>query len=603
MSDKFADIKVILKDLQKVIKVASLYPEDNPLPQSLRQSFSDRFVELVSIYGPITLETAKGVLKLDNEIIFQDKSKEDRLAGIFFDTGIKLLIFNEKISANDLQQILSALKRYENEAERGCDLIELFWNMDLDGFKFTTYEDKSLLEFQDFEKAGHGNNNLNENLEVEEYIEIFKPNDDGPEDYSFEDEGWDLFECSPGDSQRLKIKEAAEAMGYEDVKQPDQTASNSALIIGSEKLLTDEEKIKIKNILRKDKEFNVHDSNCYLIKEVVLQEVELEPFKESITISEKLISEFIKSGRIDLASNLLSFLNKYETILLMKKPIWAEKIKGTRLTIGSRDRFNELGEYLNKNEDVKHSDLIEYLENFRWESYAAIVDLLGTLEFRQHRDALCEYLIKHGKGKADILSRGIYDKKWYVVRNSVMILAHIGDDKSLKFLFEALNHKETRVRIEIVKSLENIENNLATELLCISTLDNDAEIRLIALDHLRKRANEETFEKFSKIINSKSFRNNKTIDPNAHLRAYSVIGGEKAVNYLIDIIKPIVVFNRQARFKMREAAFYALTFNSSEKAERELKKLSANWRTSIKNQALDALKTRSKQLFGGKDDQ
>jgi len=43
-------------------------------------------------------------------------------------------------------------------------------------------------------------------------------------------------------------------------------------------------------------------------------------------------------------------------------------------------------------------------------------------------------------------------------------------------------------------------------------------------------------------------------------------------------------------------------FWTFEKAERELKKLSVNWRTNIKNQAVEALEAREKILFGGKND-
>jgi len=602
MSDKIADIKLILKDLQKVIKVVALYPEDNPLPQSLRQSLSHRLVELVGIYGSIHIETEKGFLRVDKEIVSQDKSKEDRLAGIFFDAGIKSLIFNEKVTTNDIQHILSALKKYENEAERGCDLVELFWNADLEGFKFTTFEDRSLLEFQDYEKAGLSDDSSSDKLEIEKYHEIFKPNEEEPEEYSFEDEGWDLFDYSPGDSQRLKIKEAAEAMGYDDVNSSDTPAKNASLIIGSEKLLTDEEKIKIKNILRNDKLFNVHDSNCYLVREVILQEVELEPFKESITICEKLIVEFIKVGRLDLASELIKFLYNYEIRLRKEKPIWADRIKDTKMTIGSRERFNYLGEALNEHEEINHNDLFQYLSNYGWETFAAIVDLLGNLEHHHHREAVCDYLIKNGEGKADIISRCIYDKRWYVVRNAVMVLANIGDDKALKYLFEAINNDEKRVRIEIVNSLEKVENLLATELLCKSTLDEDTEVSITALNNLIKRAGTETFNKFAEIIYDPEFFKNDNIDHKSHLRAYSVIGGEDAVQHLVKLIKPFIIFNKRIKHFAREAAFYALTFNNSEKAERELSKLSINWRSNIKYQAIESLKARDKQLAGGKDD-
>jgi len=602
MSEKNTDIKQILKDLQKVIKVISLYPEDNPLPQSLRQSFSERMVELVNIYGPINIESEKGMLKVDNELVFQDKSKEDRLAGIFFNAGIQNLIFNEKIVTDDIQQLLSALKKYENEAERGCDLVELFWSIELEGFKFTTFEDKSLLELQDYEKAGLGSGNSTDDFEVEDYHEIFKSNIPDSEEYTFDDGGWDKFDFSPEESQRLKIKEAAEAMGHDDLKQASTPTANTSLIVGSEKLLTDEEKIKIKNILKSDKRFNIHDSNYYLVKEVILQEVELEPFNESIVICEKVISEFVKGGRLDLAAELMTFLSNYEVILRKNKPIWVDKILESKMTIGSRDRFNDLGESLNKNEEIKQDDFFEYLSAFGWESYTAMVDLLGVLDFRHHREVLCDFLIKNGEGKADIISRGIYDKRWYVVRNTVMILGHIGDDKSVKYLFKAINHDEKRVRIEIVNALENVNTPLSTDLLCQSTLDEDSEISIIALNNLINRSSDETFEKFSETIRNNNFFNNYNIDYKSHLRAYSMIGGENAVSYLVKLIKPFIIFNDQTKLNIRKAAFYALTFNNSEKAEKELKNLSTNCRINIKNQAIEALITRDNNLSRGNND-
>ena len=37
---RIKDVTLILRDLLKVIKVVSMYPEDNPLPQSLRRGGS-----------------------------------------------------------------------------------------------------------------------------------------------------------------------------------------------------------------------------------------------------------------------------------------------------------------------------------------------------------------------------------------------------------------------------------------------------------------------------------------------------------------------------------------------------------------------------------
>ena len=47
------DVSFILKDLLKVIKIVSIYPEDNPLPQSLKQSFAEKLVSIIENNGEI----------------------------------------------------------------------------------------------------------------------------------------------------------------------------------------------------------------------------------------------------------------------------------------------------------------------------------------------------------------------------------------------------------------------------------------------------------------------------------------------------------------------------------------------------------------------
>ena len=53
---RMAEIKAIFKDFLKVIKVVSLYPEGNPLPQSMRRNFSERLAQHIEDYGgPFTV--------------------------------------------------------------------------------------------------------------------------------------------------------------------------------------------------------------------------------------------------------------------------------------------------------------------------------------------------------------------------------------------------------------------------------------------------------------------------------------------------------------------------------------------------------------------
>ena len=72
-SGQLEDIRLILRDLLKVIKVVAMYPEDNPLPQSLKRTFSERLVDLVSDYGTLDF---KGEVWTSNAYWFDPDSSE-----------------------------------------------------------------------------------------------------------------------------------------------------------------------------------------------------------------------------------------------------------------------------------------------------------------------------------------------------------------------------------------------------------------------------------------------------------------------------------------------------------------------------------------------
>ena len=109
-SRKFEDIRLILRDFLKVIKIVAMYPENNPLPQSLRRTFAERLADLVATYGEFDFHITADSFHLDKEIVFTDKSREESLAGLFFDSGVNRLTFRAGLDVNDIYRLLDTLK-------------------------------------------------------------------------------------------------------------------------------------------------------------------------------------------------------------------------------------------------------------------------------------------------------------------------------------------------------------------------------------------------------------------------------------------------------------------------------------------------------------
>lgn len=609
-SSRNEEFSRLLRDFQKVIKVVSVYPPDNSLPQSLRQSFGGRLLDAIDEYGTLHFAVDKEALLFEGEIVHKDTSREDNLAGLFFGAGITEFSFREVLVMDDIQALLDAFKTYLNLPESQRDLPGLLWEAELNGFDFETAEDVALADYDagiQVRELFTESDAKDEDEAPHRYEEIFAVRLDdeangGDADSTEESENQPLpaaafFEVSPERGDQLKAHEAASAMGLDDLP-AGRRPVNSSLILSDELKLSEEEEVRIRNILEADADFDMYESTTALVVEMLFQEAGLDGFHETAVICEKLLTEYIRKGALAPAAELLHSLKQLEGRIRSRKPLWADRLKDVYVTAGTRDRLRVLTSTLNDHGEVTAEEFACYLGIFDWQALSGLTDLLGELEHRQHREALCEYLIEQGRGNIQIISKGIYDKRWYVVRNSVMILGHIGTDQALEHLGHVVEHKDRRVRWELVVALRHCPNAGSVPLLGRLVHDADAEVSGEALNALCKRNEPEAAAALEALIHDAVFERLERSEQRGVMLAYSRIGGEQAVRPLERIIRRYNIFRDERLAHLRGAAFDALVRNPSEKAERLLARLAADWRPDIRKRAAEAARRRDAKAGG-----
>lgn len=633
---RLTDVRLLLKDLLKVVKVVAMYPEGNPLPESLKRSFAERLTGLVESYGDIKISVGRDTISLGDETVYSDTSKEDSLAGLFFDPGITSITFKEGLDIEEVYRLLEVLKNYSN-SNRRSDLVAQIWEANLSGIGLTTVEDIALAGYEGdfriaemFDKADRGNSRDVQigSDQYDKYNSIFfaldsagtvSPDDSGAiklqDSQPLRRPGAIFYTTTPGQAGEVELddnaeddvaqhaSEAAEAMGFGDIvgaasgagRPP---APNTTLILNDEFKLSEEEEQDIGRLLVEDAQFDPYESGIELLKEMLLQEVELRDFSETVQTCEKVMSEFIRAGRLTEAGQLLSHFILLHDKLKSEKPMWAQRLKDSLATAGSRNRLKVLHEALSLNESVSAVELRRYLELLGWEALEGLVDLLGELEHELHRRALCDHLITHGKDHLPIIGKGIFDKRWFVVRNAVFILARIDDDRAVTYLEKAFGNTERRVRLEVLQALKNAANPKAVKILQRAALDADPEIRSLAYDSLMALPRDIGYEAISSLVTDDRFTSLEVEDQRRILNAYSIVGGEEAVAFLQSLIERRNLWRDSTLTLLREAAFDALSHNRSDKAEQLLLSLGNSWMPGTKQMAQAALRRRREHIFG-----
>lgn len=658
-NSRFEDISLILKDLLKVIKVVSMYPDDNPLPQSLRRSFAEKLESLVEEFGDIRIIVEKHSLLMEDTVVFEDRSKEESLAGIFFNTGITKFTFTAGLMVEEIDILLDVIKEYINSPRHSHDLVTLLWEANLDHFKFVTVEDIALAKYD-------GEIDINELLSAvddsddqfsskipDNYEAIFNyrreenvieldsdqplssahkpssaksgtragignrsgrgsPAADGGY-VAADDKAADgapgsrtVFGDDDFDDNSPEVINAARAMGFGDLGADSNAASisappppNTALILQDECKLSEEDEKYIAELNRADGEFEMYESTLEILKEMLLQESEMNQFYETVTIAEKIGNEFILSGQLQQASQLLKYITELEGRFEKNKELWSQRLKDVLITAGGRERLKSLCDALNANPDIGVAAVREYLNNFGWEALNNITDLMAELEHEKHQEALCDFLAERGRENMPVIARGLSDGRSENARASVIILARIGDDRSLEYLKRVVSHRDQSVRMELVQSIKNSPNEQTITILKDLANDPDRDVRRMAVQSISSRKGKFAFDAITEIINDDNFSENGADDQQQLFNAFSILGGDLAAPYLSQLALKYNFFGNETLAFYRRAAFEALSLNRGEKAEKLLLRLSGNWRPDVKNQAKQALYRRRTIIYGG----
>ncbi|KAA3633166.1 MAG: HEAT repeat domain-containing protein, partial [Calditrichaeota bacterium] len=221
-----------------------------------------------------------------------------------------------------------------------------------------------------------------------------------------------------------------------------------------------------------------------------------------------------------------------------------------------------------------------------------------SIEHKHHHDVVIEFLAKNGKKNIDVVGKGIYDKRADVVINAIRVLAQIGDDKSLHYLSKVAEHRDESIRLALVESLKDSPNDKVLPILKRIVIDSSREIGRSAVEAIVSHRGKPAFDTITDIINSDSFVSLDHSDQQSLLVAYSKLGSEEAVSYLVQIARTFNIFRNSSMMFFRMAALEALSVNKSEKCERELLKLSKSLRPSLKKQAQQALRKRREYIYG-----
>jgi len=571
MSDETLDLKSDLNELQgqsnelikaaqevvnlliKAIKIFCIYPPDNPIPKEFRHNLFRKLTEFLEENEELKLRIDQSRLLFEDKVILKEEKKDEGVAFALYRDGIRELSFHKGLEQEELFSFLEAITSCLKSSLPEDDLVTLFWEKDLPHIKFSAVDEFLTEDISDLPQPT-GTKDLKQLY----YSEI------------------DLEE-----SKTKEVELPARIQVERFLRDLD--------------LVPQQELNELKFLLEKDKSFEPLKEMFFILKEVLSGDKEFSDFSETVLLLEKLLDSLVGQENFYLASEVLLLLkNLEEAESEAGQTRRAERIKEALNRAGDKERMKTLTQILNQNPRLDLFSARKYLSLLGRNTVPHLVDMLGELENFATRSMVCTVLENWGEKSIELLSKGVYDRRWYVVRNIVGILGRIGSPLAIPYLKRTIGHEDLRVRKQTLEALSRIKGEEVTSILLSILEDPEEKLRVRAARFLGERPSQEAFEFISNLVSRKDFRDKSPEEKKVLLETLAHTGKDEAVNLFKKMVLKKTWFKKE---KQKETSYLALktlasvNTPSSLEAMKEISKYGCKKNRQQANQLLEKLHT------------
>lgn len=497
--------KDVINALLKARKTFRMYPETNPMYTKTIEDTHAKFRNFFDYKDELTIKIKQHELFCDSEQIYYSTQKEDNFALFFFKDGLREITFKKGFSIKELEEFLKIITVDYDREVLDDDVVTLLWEKDFQNVRYVV-DEAFLTEEEDYEPNA-----------VKEMKDKAPEADDLARAYAdaFEEEGIKEISIVP---------------------------------------LTDKDLHALVKELEKDN-YNKMSKLITIIFEIFYQAESAGEYEDAVHFLNDAIEFSIRHGDIETVIDIMR--KTKEIIDAPSVSMDAKKYLNSVFSfLGSDTAIKLLGELLDSGVEIEEKVLGEYVNFLDTNAIQPFITILGELKTIPARKNVINALISIGKKDIQSLAKGLYDSRWYVVRNIIYILGKIGDKKAVDYLIKTVNHSDIRVRKEVIKALGEFgaQGVLQTLKECLD--DPDGQIRTSAaraLGNIRLAAAKSII---LQRVSDKDFMKN---DFNEKKEFYEVLSRWKdndVVEFLMKTLKKKSFFKKAMNDENRACAAY-----------------------------------------------
>jgi len=537
--DDIKAAKDVINTLLKAKKTFRMYPENNPMYIKTIEDTYAKFRNFFDYKNDLTFKIKQNEIFCDSEQVYHNPQKEDNIALFFFKDGLREITFKKGFSPKELEEFLKILTVDYDREVLDDDVVTLLWERDFQNIRYVVdeaflaedegYETEAVREIKD------------KTAETDELTRAYED--------AFKEEGVKDISIVPLTDKDLHTL----------VKELERDAYNKM-----SKLLTIIYEMLYQAESKGDYEDVVHFLNDAI--EFSMRHGDMETTIDIIKRTKEIIDDPSITGDVK------KYLNSVFSFL------------------GSDTVIKLLGEFLDSGVEIDEKILNEYIKFLDKNAIQPFITILGELKSIPARKNIISALIYLGKKDIQSLAKGLYDSRWYVVRNIIYILGKIGDKKAVDYLLKTVNHSDVRVRKEVIKALGELGTAGVLQTLKECLDDPDGQIRTAAARALGNIRSAAAKSIILQRVSGKDFMKN---DFNEKKEFYEILSHWKdndIVEFLMKTLKTRSFFKRAINDENRACAAYCFGLMGNKDALPVLYKVRESKNKLLREYAYTAIK-------------
>ena len=177
-----------------------------------------------------------------------------------------------------------------------------------------------------------------------------------------------------------------------------------------------------------------------------------------------------------------------------------------------------------------------------------------------------DLLIKMGDGVRGAALSRLRDKRWYFVRNLILILRHLDDPSILPAIKKLRGHRHPRVREEVLKTLSYFQDPDAEQMLLEDLSSQEREVQRTAVQLAEDSRTPEVFHKLLELLNRGGIFGADFDLKLEVIRTLAKIGNPESLPHMERLLRSRNFLHRQAVIRLKAEAIGSLEFYPAKEA-------------------------------------